>query len=97
MEPLQLLWFGLVGVLLAGYGVLDGFDLGVGILHLIVKKDDIAALASAAGKKPGDRGAAGLAEQSNGCRDGQAALFAGPSGQSPYPSALPCNREPFRS
>jgi hypothetical protein len=40
MQPLHLLWFGIVGVLLAGYGVLDGFDLGVGILHLFVRKDD---------------------------------------------------------
>ncbi len=31
---LTLLWFLLLGVLLAGYAVLDGFDLGVGILHL---------------------------------------------------------------
>ena len=28
------MWFALLGVLLAGYAVLDGFDLGVGILHL---------------------------------------------------------------
>jgi cytochrome bd ubiquinol oxidase subunit II len=31
---LPTIWFVLVGVLLAGYAVLDGFDLGVGILHL---------------------------------------------------------------
>lgn len=31
---LNLLWFILLGVLLAGYAILDGFDLGVGILHL---------------------------------------------------------------
>ena len=30
----------LVGVLIAGYAVLDGFDLGVGILHLFVKGDE---------------------------------------------------------
>jgi cytochrome d ubiquinol oxidase subunit II len=30
---LNLLWFVLLGVLLAGYAILDGFDLGVGILH----------------------------------------------------------------
>ena len=30
---LNLLWFILLGVLLAGYAILDGFDLGVGILH----------------------------------------------------------------
>ncbi|MCP4568257.1 MAG: cytochrome d ubiquinol oxidase subunit II [FCB group bacterium] len=27
-------WFILIGVLIAGYAILDGFDLGVGILHL---------------------------------------------------------------
>ena len=32
-------WFFLLGVLLAGYAVLDGFDLGVGILHLLSKTD----------------------------------------------------------
>ncbi len=36
---LNLLWFGLLGVLLTGYAILDGFDLGVGILHLAVKDD----------------------------------------------------------
>lgn len=36
---LNLLWFWLLGVLLAGYAVLDGFDLGVGILHLLAKGD----------------------------------------------------------
>jgi cytochrome d ubiquinol oxidase subunit II len=40
MEPLQLVWFVLLGVLMAGYAILDGFDLGVGILHLCVRKDD---------------------------------------------------------
>jgi cytochrome d ubiquinol oxidase subunit II len=39
MEPLQLFWFILLGILMAGYGILDGFDLGVGILHLFVRKD----------------------------------------------------------
>jgi len=36
---LNLLWFVLLGVLLAGYAILDGFDLGVGILHLAFRKD----------------------------------------------------------
>src|SRR3954469_14068615 len=42
MEPtaLQMTWFVLLGVLLAGYAILDGFDLGVGILHLAVRKDE---------------------------------------------------------
>jgi cytochrome d ubiquinol oxidase subunit II len=34
------LWFVLLGVLLAGYAVLDGFDLGVGILHPVAKTDE---------------------------------------------------------
>ena len=33
MSALQLAWFLLVGALFAGYAVLDGFDLGVGLLH----------------------------------------------------------------
>jgi cytochrome bd ubiquinol oxidase subunit II len=36
---LNLLWFVLLGVLLAGYAILDGFDLGVGILHLAVRSE----------------------------------------------------------
>ncbi len=39
MTTLQLVWFGLLGVLLAGYAVLDGFDLGVGTLHLLARGD----------------------------------------------------------
>lgn len=37
---LNTIWFGLVGILLAGYAVLDGFDLGVGAIFLGVKKDE---------------------------------------------------------
>ena len=37
---LNTLWFILLGILLTGYAILDGFDLGVGILHLAVKKDE---------------------------------------------------------
>jgi cytochrome d ubiquinol oxidase subunit II len=36
---LHLVWFILLGVLLVGYAILDGFDLGVGIVHLWVKDD----------------------------------------------------------
>jgi len=36
---LQVAWFLLVGVLLVGYAVLDGFDLGIGMLHLFAKGD----------------------------------------------------------
>ncbi len=39
-ETLALIWFGLLGVLLAGYAVLDGFDLGVGMMHLFVARGD---------------------------------------------------------
>src|SRR5437773_5120420 len=41
MEPttLQLTWFMLLGVLMAGYAILDSFDLGVGILHLFARDD----------------------------------------------------------
>ncbi len=36
---LNTLWFLLVGMLLTGYAILDGFDLGVGMLHLLTKTD----------------------------------------------------------
>jgi cytochrome d ubiquinol oxidase subunit II len=36
---LNLLWFVLLGALLAGYAILDGFDLGVGMLHLTARND----------------------------------------------------------
>src|SRR5436309_5057031 len=41
MEPttVQVTWFVLLGVLMAGYAILDGFDLGVGILHLCARGD----------------------------------------------------------
>ena len=40
MIDLNTIWFVLVGVLLTGYAILDGFDLGVGTLHLFVRKDE---------------------------------------------------------
>ena len=39
MSALQVTWFLLVGVLLTGYAILDGFDLGVGFWHLFTKKE----------------------------------------------------------
>jgi cytochrome d ubiquinol oxidase subunit II len=36
---LNSIWYLLVGVLLTGYAILDGFDLGVGALHLFTKTD----------------------------------------------------------
>ncbi|HVU35076.1 MAG TPA: cytochrome d ubiquinol oxidase subunit II [Opitutaceae bacterium] len=40
-EPvLATIWFALVGVLFTGYVILDGFDLGVGVLHLAAAKSD---------------------------------------------------------
>ena len=40
LPDLNTIWFLLVGVLFTGYAILDGFDFGVGILHLFVKKDE---------------------------------------------------------
>jgi cytochrome d ubiquinol oxidase subunit II len=37
---LAVIWFGLLGVLLIGYAILDGFDLGVGILHPFAPTND---------------------------------------------------------
>ncbi len=37
---LNIVWFFLMGVLLIGYAILDGFDLGVGCLHLFSKSDE---------------------------------------------------------
>ncbi|MCU0785949.1 MAG: cytochrome d ubiquinol oxidase subunit II [Verrucomicrobia bacterium] len=37
---LNTVWFVLVGVLFTGYAMLDGFDLGVGGLHLFTREDD---------------------------------------------------------
>lgn len=39
-ELLCIIWFILLNVLLIGYAILDGFDLGVGFLHPFVAKDD---------------------------------------------------------
>ncbi len=36
---LNTIWFMLIGILLTGYAILDGFDLGVGALHLLTKTD----------------------------------------------------------
>ena len=35
---IQILWFCLVAVIIAGYVVLDGFDLGAGAIHLLVAR-----------------------------------------------------------
>ncbi|MEO8028323.1 MAG: cytochrome d ubiquinol oxidase subunit II [Bryobacteraceae bacterium] len=37
---METLWFCLVAILIAGYVVLDGFDLGAGIIHLGVARND---------------------------------------------------------
>jgi cytochrome d ubiquinol oxidase subunit II len=37
---LNTIWFIFVGVLFTGYAMLDGFDLGIGALHLFTKKDE---------------------------------------------------------
>ncbi len=38
MATLQIVWLLLIGVLIIGYAILDGFDLGVGCWHLFAKK-----------------------------------------------------------
>jgi len=40
MEHLQIIWFVLIGILFAGYSLLDGFDLGIGSLLPFLAKDD---------------------------------------------------------
>ncbi len=37
---LNFIWFILLGILLTGYAILDGFDLGVGILHPLARSDE---------------------------------------------------------
>ena len=39
-DVLSQIWFVLLGVLLLGYAILDGFDFGVGIMHLLVSRND---------------------------------------------------------
>jgi len=39
MTDLNTIWFLLIGFLLTGYALLDGFDLGVGVLHLFARDD----------------------------------------------------------
>jgi cytochrome d ubiquinol oxidase subunit II len=36
---LNTIWFLLIGILIMGYAVLDGFDLGVGVLYLFTKDE----------------------------------------------------------
>ncbi len=38
METLQTIWFLVIGILIIGYAILDGFDLGVGFWHLFAKR-----------------------------------------------------------
>lgn len=42
---LHIFWFCLLGILLVGYAILDGFDLGVGILHPLLRDDTERRLA----------------------------------------------------
>lgn len=39
LTELQFVWFSVIVILLTGYAILDGFDLGVGMLHLFSKSD----------------------------------------------------------
>lgn len=40
MIDLNTIWFLLVGILIIGYAILDGFDLGVGVIQLFTKDED---------------------------------------------------------
>ncbi|MDR2035598.1 MAG: cytochrome d ubiquinol oxidase subunit II [Coriobacteriales bacterium] len=40
LELFQIIWFWLIALLIAGYFVLDGFDLGVGALYNFIAKDE---------------------------------------------------------
>ncbi len=40
-EVLRIIWWGLLGVLLAGFAIMDGFDLGVGMLLPLIARTDI--------------------------------------------------------
>ena len=38
LTSLEFVWFTAFVILLTGYAILDGFDLGVGMLHLFSRK-----------------------------------------------------------
>lgn len=40
LNNLEFIWFSIFVILVTGYAILDGFDLGVGMLHLFSKKDE---------------------------------------------------------
>lgn len=40
VSNLEFIWFTVFVLLLTGYAILDGFDLGVGMLHLLSKRDE---------------------------------------------------------
>lgn len=40
LNDLQFIWFSIFVILATGYAILDGFDLGVGMMHLFSKKDE---------------------------------------------------------
>jgi len=40
LETLQIIWLLLIGLLFIGYAVLDGFDLGAGVLYLFAKDEE---------------------------------------------------------
>ena len=44
MNPLNVIWFFLIGVLIIGYAILDGFDLGVGIITLFTRNQNLRSV-----------------------------------------------------
>lgn len=49
MSTLQTSWFIILVVLLCGYSVLAGFDLGIGVLYFVAKRDERRVMLSAVG------------------------------------------------
>ncbi len=58
---LRVIWWLLLGILLIGFAVMDGFDLGVGALLPFVAKNDAERRAGGQHHRPGLGGQPGLA------------------------------------
>ena len=90
---LNVIWYVLFVVIIAGYVVLDGFDMGVGILHLLVAKNGKITFAGSApyGLTGGDIEL--VAGNPNTTRDTSSASSAATVAQS-APKLLPRNEPP---
>ena len=61
-ESLRLIWWLLLGVLLVGFAVTDGFDLGAGMLLPFVGRNDVERRVVINTRRPGVGGQPGLAD-----------------------------------